>query len=91
VENCNERENGKRILGLMTDRRREYIFLAKGVAKMCGCKAAEKKKVEKPRQKVRMPFTFVKGNYFGTPLCTTCKINEAGDKGRSLRNRGRSW
>jgi hypothetical protein len=35
-----------------------------------------------------MPITFVKGNYFGTPLCTTCKINKAGDKDRSLRKRG---
>ena len=66
-------------------------FSARGVVKMCGCKVAEKKKVEKTRQKVRMPITFVKGNYFGTPLCTTCKSNEAGDKDRSLRNRGRSW
>jgi hypothetical protein len=58
---------------------------------MCGCKAAEKKKVEKDSLKVRMPVTFVKGNYFGTPLSTTCKINKAGDKDRSLRKRGRSW
>jgi len=29
----------------MTEGKREYI-LTKGVAKMCGCKAAEKKKVE---------------------------------------------
>ncbi len=52
--------------------------MAKGVAKMYGCKAAEKKKVEKDSPKVRMPITFVKGNCFGTPLCTTCKINRAG-------------
>jgi len=38
-----------------------------------------------------MPIIFVKGNYFGTPLYTTCKSNEAGDKGRSLGNKGRSW
>jgi hypothetical protein len=91
VKNRDGRENGKRILGLMTDGGREYIFSAKGVAKMCGCKAAERKKVEKTRRKVRMQVTFVKGNYFGTPLCTTCKINRAGDKGQSLRKRGRSW
>jgi hypothetical protein len=36
-----------------------------------------------------MPVTFFKGNYFGTPLCTTCKINEGDDKDRSLRKRGR--
>ncbi len=35
-----------------------------------------------------MSITFFKGNYFGTPLCTTCKINEGGDKDRSLRKRG---
>ncbi len=40
--------------------------------KMYGCKAAEKKEVEKIRQKVKMPITFVKGNYFGTPLYTMC-------------------
>ncbi len=35
-----------------------------------------------------MPITFFKGNYFGTPLCTTCKINEGDDKDRSLKKRG---
>jgi hypothetical protein len=44
-------------------------FLAKGVAKMCGCRAAEKKKIEETFLKVWMPITFVKGNYFGTPPC----------------------
>ena len=34
---------------------------------------------------------FVKGNYFGTPLYTTCKSSEGGDKDPSLRNKGRSW
>ncbi len=38
-----------------------------------------------------MPGIFVKGNYFGTPLYTTCKSNEGGDKDPSLRNKGRSW
>jgi hypothetical protein len=67
-------------------------FLAKGAAKMYGCKAAEKKKTGKKTSPiVRMPTAFVKGCYFGTPLCTTCKSNRAGDKDRSLRNRGRSW
>jgi hypothetical protein len=47
VKSCNERENGKRILGLITDGKRECIFSAKGVAKMHGCKAVVKKKVEK--------------------------------------------
>jgi len=87
VKNCDGKESGKRILGLMTDGKRECIFPARGVAKMYGCKAAEKRRLKKTRQKVRMPITFVKGNYFGTPLCTTCKINKAGDKDRSLRKR----
>ena len=31
----------------MTDGKRECIFPARGVVKMCGCKVAEKEKVEK--------------------------------------------
>ena len=38
-----------------------------------------------------MPGTFVKGSCFGTPLYTTCKSNEGGDKRPSLRKKGRSW
>ena len=64
--------------------------MAKGVAKMYGCRAAEKKKVEETF-KSWMTITFVKGNYFGTPLYTTCKSNEGGDKHPSLRKKGRSW
>ena len=37
-----------------------------------------------------MPIIFVKGNYFGTPLCTMCRINEGGDKDDS-ENKGQSW
>ena len=91
MKNCDGKESGKRILGLMADGKRECIFPARGVVKMYGCKAAEKKKIEEDSSKVRMPITFVKGNYFGTPLCTTCKINKGDDKDRSLRKRGRSW
>jgi hypothetical protein len=56
--------------------------------KMCGYKAAEKRKIEKTHQKVGGPMIFIKGNYLGTPLCTTCKINKGDDKDRSLRKRG---
>ena len=87
-ENCNKRENGKRILGSMTDGRRECIFWQRVLRKCTGAKQQRKRRLKKTRQKVRMPITFVKGNYFGTPLCTTCKINRAGDKDQSLRNRG---
>jgi hypothetical protein len=31
---------------------------------------------------------FVKGNYFGTPLYTTCWINKGDDKRRGLRTGG---
>jgi hypothetical protein len=51
VKNCNGEESGKRILGLIADRKRECIFSAKGVAKIYGCKTAEKKKVEKDSSK----------------------------------------
>ncbi len=63
--------------------------MAKGVAKMYGRRAAEKK-LER-FFKSWMPSIFVKGNYFGTPLYTTCKSNEGGNKDPSLRNKGRSW
>jgi hypothetical protein len=69
----------------------ESAFFGKGCCEVYGCKAAEKKKTGKNSSKVRMPVAFVKGSYFGTPLCTTCKINRVGDKGRSMRNRERSW
>jgi hypothetical protein len=51
VKNRNGEESRKRILGLIADGKMEFIFSAKGVAKMCGCKAAEKKKAEKDSSK----------------------------------------
>ena len=66
-------------------------FFRQGVLrKMYGCKAAKKKKIEKDSSKVEVPVIFVKGNYFGTPLCTMCRINEGGDKDDS-ENKGQSW
>ena len=65
-------------------------FSAKGVAKMRGCQAAEKKKTGKIFLKLDARY-FVEGNYFGTPLYTTCKSNEGGDKRPSLRKKGWSW
>ncbi len=55
---------------------------------MYGYKAAEKKKIEKGLSKVGVPMIFIKGNYFGTPLCTTCRINKGDDKKRTLRTGG---
>ncbi len=66
-------------------------FSAKGVAKMHGCRAAKEKEDWRDFFKIWMPGTFVKGSCFGTPLYTTCKSNEGGDKRPSLRKKGRSW
>jgi len=90
VKNCNERENGKRILGLMTDEKRECIFWQRVLRKCTGVERQRKRRLKR-LFKNWMPITFVKGNYFGTPLYTTCKSNEGGDKDPSLRNKGRSW
>ena len=57
---------------------------------MYGCQAAEKKRIGEIFQKLDAG-CFVKGNCFGTPLYTTCKSNEGGDKRPSLRKKGRSW
>ncbi len=58
-------------------------FFRQGVLrKMYGCKAAKKKEIGKDLLIVEMPMIFVKGNYFGTPLCTMCWINEGDDQER---------
>ncbi len=89
MKNCNGEESGKRILGLMTDGKRECIFSARGVVKMCRCKAAEKRKIEKTHQKLGCQLLLSKEIIFGIPLYTMCWIDEGDDKDRSLRKRGR--
>ncbi len=89
MKNCNERKKGKRILGLMSDEKRKHIFWQRVLRKCMGAERQRKSRLER-FFKSWMPSTFVKGNYFGTPLYTTCKSNEAGDKDPSLRNKGRS-
>ncbi len=71
MKNCNEKENGKRILGLMTD---GVHFLAKGVAKMCGCKAAEKKKIEKIFQKLGCQLLLSKEIILGHPCVPRVRL-----------------
>ncbi len=68
MKNRNERENGKRILGLMTNGKRECIFLAKGVAKMYGCRAAEKKKIEETFQKLDANYFCQRKLFWDTPV-----------------------
>ena len=74
-ENRNERENGKRILGLMTDEKRECIFWQRVLRKCTDAKRQRKRRLER-LFKSWMPSTFVKGSCFGTPLYTTCKSEQ---------------
>jgi hypothetical protein len=71
VKNCNGEESGKRILGLMTDGKRECIFSARGVVKMYRCRAAEKKKIEKTRQNLGCQLLSSKEIILGHP-CIPC-------------------
>ncbi len=74
----------------MTDEEGSAFFWQRVLRKCTGVKRQKKKRLKR-RFQDWMPTTFVKGNYFGTPLYTTCKSNKGGDKGPSLRNKGRSW
>ncbi len=65
----------------MTGRKKGVHFFGKGCCEKCmGVKAAKKKEIEKDLLKIEVPVIFVKGNCFGTPLCTMCRINEGDDK-----------
>ncbi len=67
------KESGKRILELMTGGKKGVHFFGKGCCEKCaGVKAAEKKKIEKPRQKLGGQLLLSKRDYFGTPLYTMC-------------------
>jgi hypothetical protein len=46
VKNCNERENGKRILGLMTDEKRECIFWQRVLRKCTGVERQRKRRLK---------------------------------------------
>ena len=64
-------------------------FSAKGVAKKARMPSGKEKEDWRDFSKSWMPGTFVEGSCFGTPLYTTCKSNEGGDKRPSLRKKGR--
>jgi hypothetical protein len=54
VKNCNEKESGKRILGLMTGGKKGVHFFGKGCCEKCtGVKQQRKKEIEKFRQKLK--------------------------------------
>jgi len=46
-KNCDKEESGKRILGLMTGRKKEGHFFGKGCCKNLWREAAKKKEIEK--------------------------------------------
>ncbi len=62
-------------------------FLPRVLQKCTGVERQRKRRLKRLFENW-MPITFVKGNYFGTPLCTTCKSNEVGDKDRARETGG---
>jgi hypothetical protein len=60
--------------------KRSAFFRQGMLRKMYGCKAAREEETEKDSSKIKVPVIFVKGNYFGTPLYTMCRINKGDDK-----------
>jgi hypothetical protein len=74
VKNCNKEESGKRILGLMTDGKRECIFSARGVVKMCGYKATEKMKIGKTHQKLGCQLLLSKEIILGHPYVPRVRL-----------------
>jgi hypothetical protein len=85
-----KRKNGKRILGLITNEG-GGAFFGKECCENARVPGGREKEDWKDFSKSWTPGTFVKGNCFGTPLYTTCKSNEGGDKRPSLRKKGQSW
>ncbi len=65
-------------------------FFGKGCCENAQVPSGKEKEDWRDFSKSWMPVTFVKGSCFGTPLYTTCKSNEGGDKRPSLRKKGRS-
>ncbi len=74
----------------MTDEGRSAFF-GKGCWENARVPSGKEKEDWRDFSKSWTPSTFVKGSCFGTPLYTTCKSNEGGDKHPSLRKKGRSW
>jgi hypothetical protein len=72
-----ERKSGKRILGSMTDGKRECIFSARGVVKMCGCRATEKRKIEETYQKLGCQLLLSKEIILGHPCVPRVGLTRA--------------
>ena len=65
--------------------------MAKGVAKMYGRQAAEKRRIGKVFQKVECQVFLFKEIVLGHPCIPRVRVNKGGDKRPSLRKMGRSW
>ena len=73
----------------MISGKKEMQFFGKGCCEKCtGVKQQRKRRVKEGQLQIEVPIIFVKGKYFGTPLCTMCWINKGDDKRRTLRTRG---
>ena len=74
MKNCNERKNGKRILGLMTDGKRECIFWQRVLRKCAGVERQRKKKTGKNSSKVRMQLLLSKEVILGHPCVPRVRL-----------------
>ncbi len=69
------KESGKRILGLTTGGKKGvHFFRQRMLRKMYGCKAAEKKEVEKARQKLGCQLLLSKEIVLGHPCIPCAKL-----------------
>ena len=66
-------------------------FLAEGVAKMYGCKAAEKRRFGKIFKKDECQIFLSKEIVLGHPCIPRVRASKGGDKRPGLRKKGRSW
>jgi hypothetical protein len=74
VKSCNERENGKRILGLMTDKRRECIFWQRALRKCTGEKQQRKRKLKKLVKKFGYQLLLSKEIILGHPCVPRVRL-----------------
>ena len=84
------KEKSGKILGLLSGGKRR-AFLTEGVAKMYGCKAAEKRRFGKIFKKDECQIFLSKEIVLGHPCIPRVRVNKGGDKRPSLRKRGQSW
>ena len=84
-----KKNQGKILESLSSGKRR--AFLAKGVAKMHGRQAAEKRRIEKVFQKIGCQVFLFKEIILGHPCIPRVRVDKGSDKRPGLRKKGRSW